>query len=99
MIGWILFILFFLLFLGAIFVIRLQRMSLEKLVYNVESLIAYSEDLKLILGEFNTHLEAFNSMEIYVGEPVVEELVKHSKFVVEKVNEINSMLQFIEEEK
>lgn len=77
-------------------IIVLQRLLIDKLNFSLLNISYWIEDLKEVTNDYKNHLDTFNSMETYTGEPVVEDLIKHSKFVVERINEINNSLEYKE---
>lgn len=80
----------------SILIIIKQRRLITFLTSNFLHIDNYIKDLKEVIEDFNQHLNKFNSMEVYKGEPVVEDLVKHSEHVLNRIEVINNSLEKIE---
>ena len=56
------------------------------------------DDLLSATKEFSEHLSSLYSLETFYGEPVLENLVHHSKFVVEEIRNHHGAYSLLEEE-
>ena len=67
----------------------------------LQQLIFVSEnygELKKVLDEFTGHLEIVYNMETYYGEPIIENLIKHSRHVTEYVKKFENIYSLTNEE-
>lgn len=56
------------------------------------------EDLFDVLDEFREHLETIHSLETYYGDTSLQNLIRHSKAVVEEIDAYKKILAVVEEE-
>ena len=61
----------------------------------IESAVAFDE----FIEEYKMHLEAILEMDAYVGEPTIENLLKHTKDVSSKIKEIGNPFSLDQEDK
>lgn len=45
------------------------------------------KDMKLAISAFSEHLQAVYKQETYYGEPTIERLIKHSKVLIQEIDQ------------
>ena len=93
--SWLNFFLIFSLFLNIFFLWYIKNI-LAKLLYTSDNL----GDLYIVFRSFEEFVESIYNMEVYHGEPTIEELLKRSKDTrqeLEKFKEIYELTTTIEE--
>jgi hypothetical protein len=61
----------------------------------IENAVAFNE----FIEEYESHLAAVLEMDAYVGEPTIENLLKHTKDVASKLKEIGNPFTLEQEDK
>jgi len=89
----IIIILLSILLIISFFVITMYRKALNHIMESYSNVNDFINDTKEVMEDFANHLKAFNSLEVYAGEPIVEDLIKHCRFSLERIEEINSNLE------
>tara|TARA_R110002110_G_scaffold103916_9_gene262447 strand:- start:138 stop:452 length:315 start_codon:yes stop_codon:yes gene_type:complete len=82
-----------------IFCYKLVR-KLFDVTENLNSFIENVEVIYYSIDEFNSHLQHFNTLPSYSGEPVIAGLIEHSKEVMEDIdNFVGNLPENAKEEK
>jgi hypothetical protein len=75
-----------------IFMIWYSRKLLASLLYLSENI----GDLLAIMGNFSLHLQSINEMEMYYGDPTLENLLNHCSDIVTEIEVFQEIIQLSE---
>ena len=76
-----------------IFLVWYSRKLLINLLYVSDNIT----DMLDNLSEFSKHLQSVHELETFYGEPVLQELIKHSKRMVEDIEEYKDIYTLFED--
>ena len=68
------------------------------LLNSLASLAESVKDMSVIFDGFKKHVEGLHETEMFYGEPTLQNLIEHSKFVVEKIEENSEIVELMTQE-
>jgi len=68
------------------------------LLNSLASLAESVKDMSVIFDGFKKHVEGLHETEMFYGEPTLQNLIDHSKFVVEKIEENSELVELMTQE-
>lgn len=79
----------------------LINISAAWFIYNLINRVEdVSEDIEFLFNnfhDFSNHLEKIHELEMFYGEPVLQNLINHSKQLVDDIEEYKFKYEFVEE--
>lgn len=71
---------------------------LRSLLLKHSDLVSLIEDIQYKIKFFTEHLESIYGLEVFYGEPVIQNLIEHSKTLLSSFNDFNEEYDLLLEE-
>jgi len=68
------------------------------LLSNLTDLTESVKDMSIIFSGFKKHVEGLHETEMFYGDSSLQNLIEHSKFVLDKISENSEIIDLIDQE-